>query len=125
MAASEEDRGVGYCVPLPGLARLESLVGRGFHCRRQSESLDHRIVERWPHLGNFVVFPRRVDAIRQQHHEDLAVRIDPNRSARETGMPEAVRRKVAPAGAALGRHHPAQRARPARKLLRHRELRNR
>jgi len=98
---------------------------RGSRRCRQSQRLHHCIMQRWTHLLNLCILPRRVHAIRQQHHKQLPVRIDPDRSAGKSGMPEAVRRKIMPARAALGRHRPAQRPRPAGKLLRRRELRNR
>lgn len=77
------------------------------------------------HFLNPGVLPRGVYAVRQKHDKQLPVRINPDRSARKSGMPKAVRRKIMSARSAFGRHRPAQRSRPAGKLLRGRELRDR
>src|SRR5271156_3301101 len=110
-AASEEGWGSGLLRTIASAFRLLRSLRGGGRCR-QSESLDHPIVQRRPHLGDFVIFPCGIHAIGQHHNKKLAVRIDPNRGAGKTGMPEAVWRKVVPARAALGRYHPAERPRP-------------
>jgi hypothetical protein len=53
-------------------------------------------MQRRPHLLNLGILPRRMYAIRQQHHKKLPVRINPDRSPGEARMPEAVRRKIVP-----------------------------
>src|SRR5580704_4152329 len=82
-------------------------------------------MQRGPNLGDFVIFSRGIHTIRQENNEKLPVGINPDRSSRKTSVPETMCRKVVPARATFGRHHPTERARSARKLLRHYELRNR
>src|SRR6266567_6672751 len=84
---------------------------RRHRCGRQSQCLHHRIVQRRTHLLDLRIFPRRVHAIRQQHHKKLPVRIDPDRSARESRVPKTVCGKIVPARSAFGRHRPAERPR--------------
>ena len=60
-----------------GLLLSFSLL-RGWRRRRQAQRLHHRIMQRRPHLGNFVVFASGIDTICQQHNKKLPVRIDPN-----------------------------------------------
>ena len=89
------------------------------------QRLHHRIMQCRTNLLNLCIFPRRVHAVRQQHHKKLPIRINPNRSAGKSRVPKAVRRKIMPARPALGRHRPAERPGAVRELLRRRELRDR
>ena len=92
--------------------------------RGQSQRLHHGVVQIPPHLLNLLILPRRMHAIRQEHDKQLPVRIDPDGGSGESRVPESVRREKMTARPALGRHRPAQRPRPAGKLLRRRELRH-
>ncbi len=111
---------------------LDAIVTRQRHCERclsygccrcrKPQRLHHRVMQRHARGLNLGILPRRMHAIAQQHHEKLPVRINPDRSACKSGVPKAVPRKIVPARSAFGRHRPAQRPRPAGKLLRRRKL---
>jgi len=48
------------------------------------------VVEGWAQLRHLLIFARGIHAIREQHDEDLAVGVDPDASAGEAGVTEAV-----------------------------------
>ncbi len=91
----------------------------------ESECLHYCVVQIAPHLLNLLILARRVYAIRQEHHKQLPVGIDPDGCPREPGVPEAVSGKILSAQSARCRHGPAKRTRSAGKLLRRGELRHR
>lgn len=93
--------------------------------RGESQRLHHGVVQIAPHLLNLLILARRIQAIRQEHHKELPVGIDPDRSSRESGVAEAVRGKIVSAQSTRRRHGPAERARSAGELLRRSELYNR
>ena len=96
-----------------------------FAAGARPSDFDHRVMHGGPHGRNLVVFARGIDAIGQQDDEKLAVRINPDRRAGKSQMPETARRKIAAARGIGRRHHPAERARVARERLGSGELRNR
>src|ERR1700687_1351061 len=84
----------------------------GYGC--ESQRLHHGVVKSGAELCDFLVLAGRVDAIGEEHDEELAVWIDPDRRAGEASVAEAVWREIMAAGAAFGGHRPSERARAAR-----------
>src|ERR1700731_3705842 len=89
--------------------RCEKSTGRdartstGGNCRgSKAQRLHDSVMKSRPDLRDFLIFARRIYPVGQQHHEYLAVRIDPYGSAGESGVSEAVRGEIVAAGGALG-----------------------
>src|SRR5215472_4778881 len=74
----------------------------------QAEGFQDGVMDGGAHLGDFVVLARRIDAIREHNDEELAVGVDPDGRARETGVAVAVGGEITATGAAFGGHDPAQ-----------------
>src|SRR5581483_6942891 len=98
----------------PGLT--PSLLCRS-SARRQPQPFQDGVVQLAPDVLNFLVLARRVHAIRQEHDEELPVRVHPDRRSREACVPEGMRSEVMPAQAAGGGHGPAERPCALRQFL--------
>src|ERR1051326_4485815 len=81
---------------------------------------DNGIVHRRPHLRDFIVGARRMDTVRQENHDNLSIRVSPDRGPREPGMPERVlaEERASRAVSVDGLRIPAERPRALFALLR-------
>lgn len=77
-----------------------------------------------PHLGDFLIFASRVDAIGKQDHKKLTVGVNPNRSSGIAGVAETMSGEKMTAGGVFGWNSPAKGSRSIRELLKRGELRN-
>src|SRR5205085_10173262 len=62
--------------------------------------------------------------VRQKHHKQLLIRIDPDGSSRKAGVTESMRTHKVSARSAFSGHSPSKSSRAAGKLLRHGEFCN-
>ena len=76
----------------------------------EAEGLDDRVVERRAHLAYFFIRARGIHAIGEQKNEKAAVGVEPQRSAGESGVAEAMRGEIVARGGVFRGHVPANRA---------------
>src|SRR5439155_23277320 len=74
------------------------ITGNGSRRSPTDDVREDDIVEDRPERADLVVLPRRVDAVREQHHDELPFGVDPDRGACIAEVPERRRRKVLACG---------------------------
>src|ERR1051326_8809373 len=78
--------------------------------RGQSQRLHHGVMQGRPNFGNFLVFARGMDTIREQHHEELFVWINPDGGSGVSCVAKSVWSHKVSAGSAFRRNRPANRS---------------
>src|SRR5207247_6112929 len=80
------------------LSPASCITGNGSRRSPADDVREDDIVEDRPECTDLVVLPRRVDAVREQHHDELPFGVDPDRGSCIAEVPERRRRKVLAGG---------------------------
>ena len=76
----------------------------------QAQRFENSVMQRRADLADLFVFAGGIHAIRQENYEQIALGIDPERSAGETGVAETFRREILAGRGGLDGHVPAESA---------------